>query len=268
MKYNVERPGRLVDIRHLPGLDRIEEADGGLRIGALVSNTALVTDPKVEERYPLQQARARQRLSRQDGAKPHLRHLGRLGKLHRDASERHVRGAGRPGRDSAGLRTRRRADDPVRRVPSPAGRHALGRDQPGARRDHHLGDARGRRCGICPAPHLPQAARPALLCLRVGFRGCRAAHERRPDRGGPHCPGRGCPQALARRLGGGAAAGPGAGAGGVRPGRRPYPGATRTATPAMRSRSGWPAAPSSAHWPRPLQARPSSHPTSISNKEA
>ena len=53
MKYNVERPGRLVDIRHLPGLDRIEDADGGLRIGALVSNTALATDPRVEERYPL-----------------------------------------------------------------------------------------------------------------------------------------------------------------------------------------------------------------------
>ncbi|MFT8243281.1 FAD binding domain-containing protein [Roseomonas sp. BN140053] len=54
MKYNVERPTRLVDVSRLPGLDRIEEtAEGGLRIGALVSNSALAYDPRVAERYPL-----------------------------------------------------------------------------------------------------------------------------------------------------------------------------------------------------------------------
>src|SRR5215207_9470041 len=40
MKYNVERPTRLVDITRVPGLDRIEETEGGgLRVGALVPNT-------------------------------------------------------------------------------------------------------------------------------------------------------------------------------------------------------------------------------------
>lgn len=52
MKYNVEQPGRLVDITRLP-LDRIEERDGGLRIGALVTNSAVAYDPLVTERYPL-----------------------------------------------------------------------------------------------------------------------------------------------------------------------------------------------------------------------
>src|SRR6478735_2081974 len=37
MKGGVTAPSRLVDITHLPGLDRIEDlADGGVRIGALV----------------------------------------------------------------------------------------------------------------------------------------------------------------------------------------------------------------------------------------
>ena len=54
MKYGVERPSRLIDLTHVDGLDTITEAaDGGLRIGALVSNTAVATDPRVEQRYPL-----------------------------------------------------------------------------------------------------------------------------------------------------------------------------------------------------------------------
>jgi xanthine dehydrogenase YagS FAD-binding subunit len=54
MKYDVERPTRLVDIARLPGLDTIEETDeGGLRIGALVTNSVVAYDPRVEERYPL-----------------------------------------------------------------------------------------------------------------------------------------------------------------------------------------------------------------------
>jgi xanthine dehydrogenase YagS FAD-binding subunit len=53
MKYNVERPARLVDITRLP-LDRIEEAEGGgLRIGALVTNADLAYDARVERRYPM-----------------------------------------------------------------------------------------------------------------------------------------------------------------------------------------------------------------------
>ena len=45
MKGGIARPSRLVDISHLPGLDRIEHlADGGVRIGALVRNADLAHD--------------------------------------------------------------------------------------------------------------------------------------------------------------------------------------------------------------------------------
>ncbi|ACA17109.1 molybdopterin dehydrogenase FAD-binding [Methylobacterium sp. 4-46] len=52
MKYNVERPDRLIDITRLP-LAEIEPLQGGLRIGALVPNSAVAEDPRVAERYPL-----------------------------------------------------------------------------------------------------------------------------------------------------------------------------------------------------------------------
>ncbi|RPK53395.1 xanthine dehydrogenase family protein subunit M [Streptomyces sp. ADI93-02] len=52
MKTGVERPGRLVDVRELP-LDRIEPTgDGGLRIGATVTNSDLAAHPEVRRRYP------------------------------------------------------------------------------------------------------------------------------------------------------------------------------------------------------------------------
>jgi xanthine dehydrogenase YagS FAD-binding subunit len=54
MKYDVERPKRLVDITRVPRFGAIEEtADGGLRIGALVSNSAVAYDERVERDYPL-----------------------------------------------------------------------------------------------------------------------------------------------------------------------------------------------------------------------
>jgi xanthine dehydrogenase YagS FAD-binding subunit len=53
MKENVIRPSRLVDITHLP-LTRIEELpDGGLRLGALVTNADTAYNEQVERRYPL-----------------------------------------------------------------------------------------------------------------------------------------------------------------------------------------------------------------------
>jgi xanthine dehydrogenase YagS FAD-binding subunit len=53
MKYDVERPGRLIDISHLP-LRTVEEApSGGVRIGALVPNSDLAYHPLIEQRYPL-----------------------------------------------------------------------------------------------------------------------------------------------------------------------------------------------------------------------
>ncbi|MGW3139913.1 FAD binding domain-containing protein [Streptomyces sp. NPDC001139] len=52
MKTGVERPTRLVDVRELP-LDGIEvTADGGLRIGATVTNSDLAAHLEVRRRYP------------------------------------------------------------------------------------------------------------------------------------------------------------------------------------------------------------------------
>jgi xanthine dehydrogenase YagS FAD-binding subunit len=53
MKGGITRPNRLVDVMHLPGLDRIERlADGGLRIGALVRNADLAHDADFAKSYP------------------------------------------------------------------------------------------------------------------------------------------------------------------------------------------------------------------------
>ncbi|PZO79381.1 MAG: FAD-binding molybdopterin dehydrogenase [Mesorhizobium amorphae] len=73
MKYDVEKPARLVDISRIDGLGAIEEDEGGLRIGALVSNTALAYDARVAERFPL--------LSRATlaGATPQLRNAATVG---------------------------------------------------------------------------------------------------------------------------------------------------------------------------------------------
>lgn len=53
MKYDVERPGRLVDITRLPLKDIEETANGGLKIGALVPNSDLAYDERIERDYPL-----------------------------------------------------------------------------------------------------------------------------------------------------------------------------------------------------------------------
>ena len=54
MRLEVETPGVLIDVTRLPGHDEIEETgDGGLRIGAAVTNSELAADPRVRERYPL-----------------------------------------------------------------------------------------------------------------------------------------------------------------------------------------------------------------------
>ncbi|SCK45893.1 xanthine dehydrogenase family protein subunit M [Streptomyces sp. WMMB 322] len=52
MKTGVERPGRLLDVTRLP-LGEIERtADGGLHIGATVTNSDLAAHPEVRENYP------------------------------------------------------------------------------------------------------------------------------------------------------------------------------------------------------------------------
>jgi xanthine dehydrogenase YagS FAD-binding subunit len=73
MKLNVETPTRLVDINHVP-LTRIEpNGKGGLRIGALVSNTDLAYHHTVRTLYPvLSEALL-------SGATPQLRNMATVG---------------------------------------------------------------------------------------------------------------------------------------------------------------------------------------------
>jgi xanthine dehydrogenase YagS FAD-binding subunit len=53
MKGGVTQPMRIVDITHLPDLDRIEDLpDGGVRIGALVRNADLANDRSFARRFP------------------------------------------------------------------------------------------------------------------------------------------------------------------------------------------------------------------------
>lgn len=58
MRLGVERPSRLVDLNPLAAqakgsMGRIEEGAGGLRIGALVRNSDLAHDPRVQARFPV-----------------------------------------------------------------------------------------------------------------------------------------------------------------------------------------------------------------------
>ena len=53
MKYNVEQPERLVDITALPVAQITDGPDGGLRLGALVTNAACAYDARIATRYPL-----------------------------------------------------------------------------------------------------------------------------------------------------------------------------------------------------------------------
>ena len=53
LNLRLARPARLVDVNRVPGLDALEDAGGGLRIGALVRHTRLLTEPLVRERAPL-----------------------------------------------------------------------------------------------------------------------------------------------------------------------------------------------------------------------
>ena len=73
MKLNVERPTALVDINILP-LDRMEpQAEGGLKIGAMVRNSDLAHDSRVQQMYPvLSEALL-------SGASPQLRNMATTG---------------------------------------------------------------------------------------------------------------------------------------------------------------------------------------------
>jgi xanthine dehydrogenase YagS FAD-binding subunit len=54
MKGGIVRPDRVVDIGHLPGMDRVDYLpDGGARIGALVGNADLAHDSEFGQRFPI-----------------------------------------------------------------------------------------------------------------------------------------------------------------------------------------------------------------------
>ena len=73
MKANISRPEHLIDITGLPLRGVEETADGGVMIGALVSNADLAWHPLIEQRYPL--------LSQAilAGASPQLRNMASTG---------------------------------------------------------------------------------------------------------------------------------------------------------------------------------------------
>jgi len=53
MRQRLVSPGYLVSLREIPGLDRIEAANGDVRIGALATHRAVETSPLVQERIPV-----------------------------------------------------------------------------------------------------------------------------------------------------------------------------------------------------------------------
>ena len=53
LKLRLAGPANIIDIGRIPGLDTIEERDGCLRIGALVTETQLEESAAVAERYPI-----------------------------------------------------------------------------------------------------------------------------------------------------------------------------------------------------------------------
>lgn len=53
-KLSIERPSALIDVNRIPGLKDIRRLpDGGVRIGALVTNADLAAHPLIREHYPL-----------------------------------------------------------------------------------------------------------------------------------------------------------------------------------------------------------------------
>ena len=53
LKLRLASPANIIDIGRIPGLDSIEERDGFLRIGALVTESQLESSAVVAERYPI-----------------------------------------------------------------------------------------------------------------------------------------------------------------------------------------------------------------------
>lgn len=72
MKMGVEQPTVLIDIARLP-LDKIEEHEGGIRIGAMARNSDAANHPLIRQRYPVL---AQALLA---GASPQIRNVATMG---------------------------------------------------------------------------------------------------------------------------------------------------------------------------------------------
>lgn len=59
LKLRFASPGHLIDIGRIPGLDYIKEEGGSLRIGALVREAALESNPLITSQYPILRDTAR-----------------------------------------------------------------------------------------------------------------------------------------------------------------------------------------------------------------
>jgi len=66
-------PELLVNIKSIPGLDRIEGDEGGLKIGALAKLADVAASPLVKEEYPLLAEAAH------SVATPQIRNMGTIG---------------------------------------------------------------------------------------------------------------------------------------------------------------------------------------------
>jgi NADPH-dependent glutamate synthase beta subunit-like oxidoreductase/CO/xanthine dehydrogenase FAD-binding subunit len=72
-RVHLRYPELLVDLKGIPGLDRIEAGEGGARIGALATLADLAASPIVRRSYPLLAEAARA------AASPQLRNMGTIG---------------------------------------------------------------------------------------------------------------------------------------------------------------------------------------------
>ena len=223
MKYDVEKPSRLIDISRL-GLDGIEDApNGGLRLGARVSNNDAAYDATVARRYPLLSS------AFLAGATGQLRNMATIGGnlLQRTrcyyfydvatACNKREPGSGCPAKtgvnrihailgasesciaiNPSDMNVALAALGASVRVAGPSGErvipfadfHRLPGDEPQrdttlrGRRDHHRRRSAGGR--VRRKPHLPQAPRSRLLCVRARFGRGRPKDPGRRDRGRAH----------------------------------------------------------------------------------
>ena len=283
MKYDVERPARLIDITRLPLRSVEETANGGVRIGALVPNSDLAYHPLIEQRYPLLSsailAGASAQLRNMASTGGNLLQRTRCFYFYDTATPCNKREPGSGcsaidginrinailGTSEACIATHPSdmcvalaALDATVHVAGSAGErtipfadfHRLPGDTPHI--DTNLkpteiitGD-RAAAAGLCDELQLSQDPRPAVLCLRAGLGRGRDGDRGRPDHGGASCARRRRAQALAQ---GGSRSGLARRGGRPRPHSRKPPTsccATPKASRTTPSRSAWRAAPSNA----------------------